>query len=306
MGYNGLDAGYREVDMQIVEIQLADIDPDDAYAITYPQHPERYAHVLERFPGIPLLVVDKARRVVCGHDYRLLLLWRGESRVQVLQVELSPHEGLLLNFSILERLFGLNLYEKLLFVKKASLLLPLAEIQRRAKLDFPLDEPLLRRLDLLLSEPFRSCLATGRLGLKTALKLAAEDGADREAQLAVFQACCFSENLQWQVVQILEELAFMKGKPVAILLKSRGLRALLKGEMPQRKFMEALNAMRYPLLSRMENEWRQWQKEMRGPGVVCLAHAPHFASGEVRVTLAVKDKAAAERLLRQLKKSPAH
>jgi len=292
--------------MQIVEMRLADIDPDDAYSITFPHLPERYDRIEDGFPGIPLLVIDEARRVVSGHDYRLLLRMRGESRVRALQVELPLEEGLLLNFSIMDRLFGLNLYEKLLFVKKLSPLLPPAEIQRRADLGFHLGDSLLRRLDMLLSAPFRSCLASGRLGLKTALKLAAEEKGDREAQLGVFQACGFSESQQWQVVQALDELAFKKKKPIAALLKSASLLSLLEGEMPQRRFMDALNARRYPLLSRMEKEWREWRGKALGPGIVSVDHAPLFASQEIQVTLAVKDRAAAEELLRRLEKSPAH
>jgi hypothetical protein len=75
--------------MRDLELQLSDISPDDVYAFSYPHFPERYEGLAEKFPGLPLLVVDQARRVVSGHDYRLLLWQRGETHVRALQADLA-------------------------------------------------------------------------------------------------------------------------------------------------------------------------------------------------------------------------
>jgi hypothetical protein len=262
--------------------------------------------VAERFPGLPLLVVDRKRRVVCGHDRLPLPRRRGARRFAALQVDLPAAECLLLNYNVLDRLFGLSLCEKLLFVKKISPLLPDAEIRRRAALGFTLDKELRLRLDVLLAEPFRSCLACGRLGLRTALKLAAQDERDREAQLRIFQACGFSESRQWQLVQLLEEIAFRDKRSVAAVLAASGVRRLLRGEMPQEKVLAALRRLRYPALTRGEEEWRAWSRAAGAGKGLALAHAPLFASAEVQVTLSVKNRAAAEKLLRRLKITPEH
>ncbi len=292
--------------MKLIDLRLSDIVHDDVYAFTYPPVPERWQGIADRFPGLPLLVVDERLRIVCGHD-RLRLLRRGGAvRFNVLQVNLPVAECLLLNFNMLERLFGLNLYEKLLFLKKISPLLADAEIRRRAPLGFALDDELRLRLDILLGAPFRSCLAPGRLGLRTALKLAGQAEGDRLAQLEIFQACGFSESRQWQMAQMLEEIAFRDRKPVAKVLLGLGLQRLLKGEMPQEKVLVALQARRYPELTRREKEWRAWRRKAEASGGLALTHAPLFASGEVQVTLTVKSREAAEKLLRQLKKSPKH
>ena len=292
--------------MKLIDLRPSDIVRDDVYAFTYPSAPERWQGIADRFPGLPLLVVDGRRRVVCGHD-RLALLGRGGAvRFSVLQVDLPAAECLLLNYNMLERLFGLNLYEKLLFLKKISPLLADAEIRRRAPLGFALDDELRLRLDILLGAPFRSCLAAGRLGLRTALKLAGQAEDDRLAQLEIFQACGFSESRQWQMAQMLEEIAFRDRKPVARVLPGLGLQPLLQGEMPQEKVLAALQARRYPELTRREKEWRAWRRKAEASGGLALAHAPLFASEEVQVTLAVKNREAAEKLLRQLKKSPKH
>ena len=290
--------------MKLIDLRLADIDNDDIYAFTYPPAPERWQGVAERFPGLPLLVVDGQRRIVCGHD-RPALLPGGEVLLSALQVDLPAAGCLLLNYNILEHLFGLNLYEKLLFIKKISPLLAEAEIRRRADLGFALDDELRLRLDILLGPLFRSCLAAGRLGLRTALKLAGQDEADRQAQLEIFQACGFSESRQWQMAQMLEEIAFRAKKPVATVLAGLGLMPLLQGEMPQEKVLEALRARRYPELTRREKEWQAWRRRAETSGGLALTHAPLFACEEVRITLAVKNREAAEKLLRGLKKSTA-
>jgi hypothetical protein len=71
--------------------------------------------------------------------------------------------------------------------------------------------------------------------------------------------------------------------------------------MPQKKFMEALSALRYPACSRQEAEWEVWRKKMESGGGLSLSHGPFFAREEIRVTLTVKDRVAAEELLGKLK-----
>ncbi|MBU4267638.1 MAG: hypothetical protein KJ808_02160 [Acidobacteria bacterium] len=287
--------------MREIELRLSDISLDDVYAFSYPHLPERYAGLQEKYPGLPLLVVDRAQRVVSGHDYRLLLRQRGETQAPALQLDLSVPDALLLNYNILHCLFGLNLYEKLLFIKKITPLCPIEDIQRRAELNFALSDHLLENLDMLLTESFRFCLATGRLGLKAALRLADMPEEDRLAMIALLRACRFSENQQAQLIQLLEETAFREKKSWAGIVAASGLTALLQREMPQKKIIEALQAARYPAYSRMENDWHIWQKKM-APKNVVLTHTPLFAKEEIQITLTAKNMAAAEKLLAKLKK----
>ncbi|MFH2107792.1 MAG: hypothetical protein ABII93_03905 [Chrysiogenia bacterium] len=287
--------------MREIELRLSDISPDDVYAFSYPHLPERYAGLQDKFPGLPLLVVDRARRIVSGHDYRLLLRQRGKTRAPALQLDLSIPEALLLNYNILHCLFGLNLYEKLLFIKKITPLCPIEDIRRRAELNFALSAHLLENLDMLLTESFRFCLATGRLGLKAALKLADMPEEDRLAMIVLLRACRFSESQQAQLIQLLEETAFREKKSWTVIVAASGLTALLQQEMPQKKIIEALQAARYPACKRMENDWNLWQKKM-APKNVVLTHAPLFATEEIQITLTAKNMAAAKKLLAQLKK----
>jgi hypothetical protein len=286
--------------MLTIDLKLEDISRDDAYDFSFPQCPQRYAAIEEKFPGLPLLIVDKTKRVVWGHDYLRLLFFRGQKNAVILEVNIAPAAALFLNFNLLNRLFGLNLYEKLLFVKKISSLCPLAEIQRRADLAFNLNDALFQRLDELLSAPLRQLLAAGQLVLKAALRLPDIAAPDRRAVLGLFKEVKFSESQQLQVMQLLQETAFREKKSFARILTALGLTHLLRLEMPQQKIMEALRRRRFPACSQRESEWRQWQKKMTIPGRLTLAHPPFFATEEIQISLTAKNKLEAEDLLRKL------
>lgn len=286
--------------MLTIDLKLKDISRDDIYDFSFPQDPQRYAALEEKFPDLPLLIVDKAKRVVWGHDYLRLLLGRGQENAVILEANIAPAAALFLNFNLSNRLFGLNLYEKLLFVKKISSLCPVAEIQRRADLDFNLNDTLLQRLDALLSDPLRQVLAAGQLALKAAVRLPDIAAPDRKVLLGLFKEVKFSESQQLQVIQLLEETAFREKKSFARILAALGLTHLLRLEMPQHKIMEALNCRRFPACSRRESEWQQWQKKLAIPGRLVLAHAPFFAKEEIQISLIAKNKLEAEELLRKL------
>jgi hypothetical protein len=287
--------------MLIIDLKLEEINRDDVYDFSFPQCPQRYAAIEDKFPGLPLLIIDQAKRPVWGHDYLRLLLGRGRENAVMIEMNITPAAALFLNFNLSNRLFGLNLYEKLLFVRKISNLCPVAEIQRRADLDFNLNDALLQRLDALLSVSLRPALAVGQLGLKAALLLTDISAPDRRALIGLFMKVKFSESHQLQAIQLLEETAFREKKSFARILAALRLAHLLRLEMPQHKIMEALNCRRFPGYSRREREWQQWQKENSIPGRLTLTHAPFFAKEEIQVSLTVKNGPEAEELLKKIK-----
>lgn len=287
--------------MLTIDLKLEDISRDDVYDISFPHCPQRYATIEEKFPHLPLLIVDKAKRVIWGHDYLRWLQGRGQKNAVIFAADIAPAAALFLNFNLSNRLFGLNLYEKLLFVKKISGLCPVAEIQRRADLDFNLNDALIQNLGQLLNEPLRQVLAAGQLGLKAALRLVDIAAPDRRALLGLFKDVKFSESHQLLVMQFLEETAFRDKKSYARILATLDLTNLLRLEMPQQKIMAALNRRRFPACSRRESEWQQWQKKMAVPGRLTLAHVPFFAKEEIQISLTAKNRLEAEELLRKLK-----
>jgi hypothetical protein len=287
--------------MRTIDVKLADISRDNAYDFSFPRSLQRFAALAKKFPGLPLLIVDQAKRLVWGHGYFHFLLRRGQKSTVVLETDITPAEAFFLNFNLSNRLFKLNLYEKLLFVKKLSGLCPGAEIQRRAELDFQLNDMLLQRLDEILSVSLRPVLASGQLSLKAALRLTDISLSDRRALLGLYKQVKFSESHQLLVIQLLEETAFREKKTFARILVSLALTDLLKLEMPQQKIMDALNRRRFPVFSRHESEWRQWQKKITIPGRLTIAHVPFFANEEIQISLTAKNKQEAEEILRKLK-----
>jgi len=287
--------------MNSSDFELKDIHCDRAYDFIFPHCPQRYIAIENKFPGLPLLIVDREKRLVWGHDYFRLLRVRGRKKSVAFSVDLVPAEALFLNFNLSERMFKLNLYEKLLFVRKISSLCPRAEIQSRADLDFSLNDVLFQSLDALLHVRLRQVLAAGHLGLKAALRLTEKAAPDQRALLRLFKAVKFSESHQLQVVQILEEIAFREKKSFARILAVAAISSLLKLEMPQQKIMEALHRLRFPAFSQHESEWRRWQKGKIVPGRLVLAHEPFFANEEIRISLTAKNRLEAEDVLKKLK-----
>jgi hypothetical protein len=286
--------------MRSTDLKLKDINRDDVYDFTFPHCPQRYAALEAKFPGLPLLIVDQAKRLVWGHDYLRLLLGRGRGNAVIFEADIAPAAALFLNFNLSNRFFGLNLYEKLLFVKKIFSLCPVAEIQRRADLDFSLNDTLLKNLDALLSVSLRPALAAGQLGLKAALRLTDISSPDRRAVIGLFKKVKFSESHQLQVMQLLKETAFREKKSFARILAALRLAYFLRLEMPQHKIVEALNRRRFPAWSRRESEWRQWQKKKAIPGRLTLTHVPFFAKEEIQISLIAKNRLEAEELLKKL------
>ncbi|MBN2400564.1 hypothetical protein EH223_09235 [candidate division KSB1 bacterium] len=283
------------------DLPLKEISRDDCFDFSFPYCPQRQASIENKFFGLPLLIIDKKKRLVWGHGYLRLLRARGWKCAPVLEADITPAAALFLNFNLSNRLFGLNLYEKLLFIKKISVLCQPAEIQRRADLDFKLDDVLLQRLDALLNVSWRQALASGHLGLKSALQLIAFTVSDQRALRRLFMKVRFSESYQSQIIRLLEEIAFREKKSLARILQSLHLAVLLKAEMPQRKIMEALNRRRFPAYARREREWRRWQKKRVVPGRVALAHAPFFDNEEIQIVLTAKTSLQADALLQKLK-----
>jgi hypothetical protein len=287
--------------MQVIELRLTDVCLDDALDITFPRHPQRAAELERKFPGLPLLIVDQGLRLVWGHEYMRCLLDRGEDHAWGLKMDVAADQALLLNFNLSNRMFGLNLYEKLLFVKKISRYLKPDEIQRQADLGFALNDELLQQLDRLLHVSSRRLLAAGQLCLKAALRVAAFPARDRRALLKLFSQVRLSESQQLLAAQMLRESAFREKKPLVNLLRALPLDALLAQEMPQQRIMAEIRRQRFPELTRCEAEWRQWEKKRSVPGRLTLAHVPLFAGKEIQISLTVKNRLEADKLLEKLK-----
>ena len=108
----------------------------------------------ERFPGLPLIVVDRNRRVIWGECLVEHLRAERVESATVMEVSLSLKEALFLGFNLLQAVFRVNLYEKLYFASLALEESSPDEIRRRTGLDIPLKPSIITQLPLLLGEDF--------------------------------------------------------------------------------------------------------------------------------------------------------
>lgn len=284
-------------------IPLTGISSADFYRLSYPLRPDLYVRMEERFPGWPLLALDREKRIVYGHDYVSLLRRRKERACRALRLEIQEGEGLLLNFGIKKLLTGLNLFEQLLFVRKALPFFPESEIQRRAELSFPVGELLPNKLDALLRPPFRPVLIADRIGPKTALRLLDLPGRDREALLEVLAAAAFTENQQLRLIELAEETSFARKEPISRVLSRAGIHRMLKREMPQKQILASLFRFRYPLFSEDEKRWSEEVGKIAPGGNIQVRRHPFAEKKEMDVVIRVGNGQQALRLLDILKKS---
>jgi hypothetical protein len=284
-------------------ISLAGISSADFYRLSYPLRPDLYARMEDRFPGWPLLALDRKNRVVYGHDYVSLLRRRKKGACRALRLDIREGEGLLLNFGIKKILTGVNLFEQLLFVRKVLPFFPASEIQRRAGLSFAVGELLPDKLRVLLHPPFRPVFIADRIGSRIALKLLEWPGEDREALLQVLAAAAFTENQQLRLVELAEEISFARKEPVLRVLSRAGVHRWLKREMPQKRILESLVRLRYPRCSGTEERWLKEIGEFTRDGRVQVRHHPFGEKKDVELVIRVSDREKALKMLENIKKT---
>lgn len=290
------------METRIETIPLLELNPDPAYDLSFPVKTDRFRRFAERFPGFPGIIVNRARSIVFGIDAYHYHRSRNHSPVTVLIADLSPREGLFLNFNLKEKLFGLNLYETLVFLKKA---LPLAgpdEIREKTDIPVPVNRELAANLDLLTGPEFNKILMGDKIHLNTAMRLCSFEKKDRQSLISLFDRFHFSRSQQLQVLDWMEELMFRDKTPAATVLSELKLHSPDPSPNPREKIMEQLAALRHPEFQKAREKWhREIQKLDVSPGIQ-IHHSPFFEKGEIRLTMTLKDWKNLEHLIQKIKK----
>jgi hypothetical protein len=289
--------------MEIKDIKLAELRAADKFLLSFPLKPGLYHELKGKMAGLPVIIINNANQIVFGMDYYHFLVSQGAEYADVLQMDIPDKEALFLNYNLKTKLTGLNLYEKLVFIKKLSQLEPpveAREVYLQTGLDIHLDSELMEKLDLLLSTTFRGCLVEESIGLKTALLICRLAPGDREVLLELFAGIPFSSSHQLKILEMVEEILFRDKCSLAEVFEKLQIGRYLEMEKPQKSIIDALFMYRNPVYMEEETRWEEEMKRLDLPGNVKVTHYPFFEKKEVEVTIRLADVGAFKELLQKL------
>lgn len=292
--------------MEIVDIKLTDVKPKDTYRLSFPLRPELYGELREKLPHFPLIILDSSGEVVFGIDYLEYLRTQDVTEVDVFKTEVTPKEALILNYNLKDKLTGLNLYEKLIFIQKIRPLAELSYVYGKTELDINVKPRLVKHLDLLLGPEFRGGLQAEAFSLKAALQLCGFEPGDRELLITLFSSVPFSSSHQLKILEMTEEILFRDKCPLAEVFAKLDINGFLEPrsmetEKPQKKIIDTLFTFRNPAYVKSEASWAEEIKRLGAPGHIKITHFPFFEKRDMEVTVRVKTKEELENLIGKLK-----
>jgi hypothetical protein len=285
--------------MKIEKVKLDELKAVDKFLLSFPLRPERYGELREMLPAFPLLIINGAEEIVFGIDYYHFLNSAGETYTDALRLDISDTNALIQNYNLKEKMTGVNLYEKLVFIKK-GVGIERSEIYRKTALDITVSRELTAKLDLLLSTVFRSSLIEEAISLKTGLKLCDFQPGDRETLIELFTTVSFSSSHQLKIVEMAEEILFRDKCALADVFEKLELRQYMEVEKPQKKIIDALFTYRNPVYAAGEATWQDEMKRLNLPGHIKVTHYPYFEKKNLELTIQLKDKEQLKDLIEKL------
>jgi hypothetical protein len=287
--------------MNIKNVKLTDLKPVDKFLLSFPLRPELYHELSEKFAHLPLIIVNNEHEIVFGIDYYRLLESRMTTETSVLQIGISEKDALILNYNLKEKFTGLNLYEKLVFIKKVMPLAGEAEVYRKTNLDITINQELLGKLDLMLSTAFRDALVNGQISLKSGLRLCDFPPGDSDLLLELFGRGPFSSSHQLKILEMTEEILFRDKCALEDIFEKLGIWQYMEMEKPQKRIIDELFKYRYPVYTEAEEKWQEEIKNLRLPDKMKVVHYPFFEKKQMELTIQLQDTEALKKLLEKLK-----
>lgn len=269
--------------------------------LSFPLQPELYTELREKFTHLPLIIVNQENEIVFGIDYYRLLESRMIPETPVFQIDISDKDALILNYNLKEKFTGLNLYEKLVFVKKLTPLAGEAEIYQKTGLDITINTELLEKLDLMLSTAFRDALMNEHISLKSGLKLCVFQPEDSDVLLELFGRVPFSSSHQLKILEMTEEILFRDKCALEDIFEKLGIWQHLEIEKPQKKIIDELFKYRYPTYIKTEEKWQEEIKNLRLPDKVKITHYPFFEKKQIELTIQLQDAEELKKIIEKLK-----
>lgn len=269
--------------------------------LSFPLKMEIYAALQRQLPHYPLIVVNSSSEIVFGWDILDYFKTQGAQEVDVLHLELSDKEALLLNYNLKEKFTDLNLYEKLVFIKK---ILPLAakeEIYAKTSLDININPHLEQHLEFLLNNEFRQVLMNESVTLKAALGLCAFQAQDRAVLLELFSEIPFSSSHQLKILEMTQEILFRDKKSLRDIFEGLNMSQYMEMEKPQKTIIDAIFKHRNPAAVAGEALWQGQINTLNLPNNMQVTHFPFFEKKKVELTIRLKDTDRLKEILEKLK-----
>jgi hypothetical protein len=277
--------------MKIKNVTLDDLKAKEKYCLSFPLRPELYNKLREKFTGLPFIIINMENEIIFGIDYYHFLRSTDVVYADVLQMEISEKEALILNYNLKEKLTGLNLYEKLVFAKKVMPLAETSEIYRKTDLDINLNQELVEKLDLLLSTTFCSSLMEETICLKTGLKLCDFHPDDRETLLDLFAKIPFTTSFQLKILEMAEEILFRDKCSMEEIFEKLNIEQTIDTDMekPQKRIIDALFKYRNPIYTEIEAKWEEEIKSLHLPDNIKVMHYPFFEKKQLELKINLQD-----------------
>lgn len=288
--------------MEVINIRLANINIDDFYNLSHPVRPEICYQIMKKMSPLPAMIINNNNILIHGIDIYYYFKAKKQISVEAFKIDILPEEALILNYNLKEKLFGINLYEKLLFIKKMRPYINPKELQKKTKLNIPINPELLSKLDLLCGNEYKNVLIDEKISLKTALKICLFKKKDQKVLLKVFQKIAFSVSQQLKLIEMFEELLFRDKCAIEDIMNKVKINRFLDQEKPQKKILSQIFKLRYPLYTKMENEWQEEVKKIKLPNQVNIFHAPFFEKKEIELKAKFKNLDEIKEMLGKRKK----
>jgi len=268
---------------------LSELVTSGYYNLSFPLKPGLFADLKQKLPGFPLVIIDKNNEIVFGLDYYHYLVSAGHTDVEVLQVDTQQAEGLILNYNLKNRFIGLNLFEKLVFLKKIIPVMDTAEVYRETGLDIAVTPELMSKLDMLLGDLFRDAFIRESITIKSALSVCDFPEQDRVVILDLFLKVPFTASQQQKIIEMTREILFRDKCSMQEIMDKLHIPSFFETEKPQKPIIDALFKYRYPLYMESETRWQSEIDSLRLPDNVKVTHYPFFEKKEIELTIRVKD-----------------
>ncbi len=288
--------------MKIKKIRLSSLKANDTYSLSFPVRPEIFKSFALQFPGFPAIIMNPYRVIIFGIDAYHFLKSQGEKETMVFETGISLKDGLFLNYNLKEKLFGLNPFEKLCFLKKTIPISSLSEIHHRTRLDIPVTKELIDNLESLTGEDLKTLLIKDRVNLKSALRILNLTGSDRITVIQLFDRIPFSSSHQQALLDMLEEMIFRDKSTIKNILNRADINRFLKMEMPQKEILKTIFTMRFPAYSKTKKNWEKWVKTLKLSKQIQIKHADFFEKKQLQLTLFFNDQKDLENTIRKIKK----